>query len=308
MVSVSDAGIPPSSEPDKARVVALGGGHGLSVALRAVRLYADDITAIVSVADDGGSSGRLRRDLDVVAPGDLRRCLVALAATDSPWPRAFEHRFRAGELEGHALGNLMLVGLTETLGDLSAAIAEMAKLLHTTGRVLPATQGPVSLTAEVGEERITGQVAIAEADAPIRDVRLEPFDAPAPPAAIEAIQRADQIVIAPGSLYTSIVAVLCVPALRDAIAGASAPVVQIANLLSEHETAGLDGTTHLKAVREHGGRVDMYLYDPAHGLAVDAAAVEALGVKPVPADIAETGGIGHDPQQLAQALSGLLLR
>jgi uncharacterized cofD-like protein len=284
-------------------------------------LYADDITAIVSVADDGGSSGRLRRDLDVVAPGDLRRCLVALAATDNPWPRAFEHRFRAGELEGHALGNLMLVGLIETLGDLSAAIDEMAKLLHTVGLVLPATQGPVSLTAEVGEpklgepklgepklgeRRITGQVAIAEAGAPMRDVRLEPLDAPAPPAAIEAIERADQIVIAPGSLYTSIVAVLCVPALRDAIARARAPVVQVANLRTEHETGGLDGTAHLAVVREHGGRVDMFLYDPAHGLAVDAAAVEALGAKPVAADIAENGGIGHDTEQLAQALSDLL--
>jgi uncharacterized cofD-like protein len=269
-------------------------------------LYADDITAIVSVADDGGSSGRLRRDLDVVAPGDLRRCLVALAATDSPWPRAFEHRFRAGELEGHALGNLMLVGLIETLGDLGAAIDEMAQLLHTVGRVVPATQGPVSLTAEVGEARITGQVAIAEAGAPIRDVRLDPPDAAAPPSAIDAIERADQIVIAPGSLYTSIVAVLCVPALRDAIRAASAPVVQVANLRTEHETGGLDGTAHLAVVRDHGGRVDTFLYDATHGLAVDPAAVEALGAKAVPAAIAETAGSGHDPQQLAQALADLL--
>jgi uncharacterized cofD-like protein len=288
------------------RVVALGGGHGLAVALTAMREYAGDITAIVSVADDGGSSGRLRRDLDVVAPGDLRRCLVALAATDSPWPRAFEHRFRAGELEGHALGNLMLAGLIETLGDLSGALDEMAQLLNTVGRVLPATEGPVSLTANIGDERITGQVAIAQAGGPIRDVRLDPPDPPAPPAAIEAIESADQIVIAPGSLYTSIVAVLCVPELRDAIARASAPVVQVANLRSEHETAGLDGTEHLAAVREHGGRVDMFLYDAGHGLAIDPAAIEALGVKPVAAEIADTAGLGHNPEQLAQALSALM--
>jgi uncharacterized cofD-like protein len=288
------------------RVTALGGGHGLAVALTAIREYAGDITAIVSVADDGGSSGRLRRDLDVVAPGDLRRCLVALAATDSPWPRAFEHRFRAGELEGHALGNLLLVGLIETLGDLSGALDEMAQLLHTVGRVLPATQGPVSLTANIGDERITGQVAIAEAGGPIRDVQLDPPNPAAPPAAIEAIERADQVVIAPGSLYTSIVAVLCVPELRDAIARASAPVVQVANLHHEYETSGLDGTEHLAAVREHGGRVDMFLYDAAHGLAVDPAAVQALGAKPVAAEIAGSGGRGHDSERLASALSNLL--
>src|SRR6266436_5282285 len=109
------------------KVVALGGGHGLSVALRAIRAYAGEITAIVSVADDGGSSGRLRRDLDVVAPGDLRRCLVALAGESGPWPAAFEHRFRSGEIADHALGNLLLVGLAESMGDLTAALDEAGR-------------------------------------------------------------------------------------------------------------------------------------------------------------------------------------
>lgn len=293
-------------------IVALGGGHGLSVALRAIREYAGEITAIVGVADDGGSSGRLRRDLDVPAPGDLRRCLVALASDSGPWPAAFEHRFSAGELADHALGNLVIVGLAETLGDLTAALDEAGRLLGAVGRVLPATRGPVSMTAQVGGDRVTGQVAIAHAGEKdrIRDVRLTPANPPASEAALEAIARADQIVIAPGSLYTSIVAVLCVPEIRAAIAEAPGRVVQIANLAMENETVGHDGTDHLIAVREHGGRVDQFLYDPEHGLAVDPEAVEALGTQPVAAAIvgpvAGDDETGHDPQQLAKALSALL--
>ncbi len=291
------------------KVVALGGGHGLSVALRAVREYGDDITAIVSVADDGGSSGRLRRDLDVPAPGDLRRCLVALARDgDGPWSRAFEHRFSGGELAGHALGNLVLVGLAESMGDLTLALDEAGSLLATVGRVLPATLGPVSMTARVGDERVTGQVAIAQAGERerIRDVRLEPADAAPSPDALHALASADQIVIAPGSLYTSIVAVMCVPALREAIAAAKGMVVQVANLDTENETRGHDGTDHLAAVREHGGRVDAFVFDPERGLAVDPDAVVALGARPVPAPISRTDGVRHDPPQLAKALSALL--
>ena len=135
------------------------------MALRAIREYANEITAVVSVADDGGSSGRLRRDLDVPAPGDLRRCLIALAGDDDdgPWAGAFEHRFRSGELADHALGNLVLVGLAETLGDLTAALDEAGWLLHTVGRVLPATTEPVVLKAELAgsDGLVEGQVAVA---------------------------------------------------------------------------------------------------------------------------------------------------
>jgi uncharacterized cofD-like protein len=281
----------------------------LAVALRAVREYAGEITAIVSVADDGGSSGRLRRDLDVPAPGDLRRCLVALAADDdATWARAFEHRFASGELAGHALGNLVLVGLTEALGDLPSALAEAAHMLNAVGTVLPATVGPVAIEASVGGVRIRGQVAVAEAGRHdrIRDVQLDPPDAAAARAALEAIAIADQIVIAPGSLYTSIVAVLSVPELRDAVRASPASVVQVANLATENETAGHDGTDHLRAVVAHGGRVDVFMYDRNAGLAVDDAAVRALGVQPVAAPIAVPGRSGHDPLQLAKALAALL--
>jgi uncharacterized cofD-like protein len=291
------------------KVVALGGGHGLAVALRAVREYAGEITAVVSVADDGGSSGRLRRDLDVPAPGDLRRCLVALARDeDDVWARTFEHRFTWGELAGHALGNLMLVGLAESLGDLTRALDEAGRMLGAVGRVLPATLGPVSMTARVGGERVTGQVAIAHAGEQdrIQDVQLEPPDAAPSPEALRAIAGSDQIVIAPGSLYTSIVAVMCVPELRDAIGNAHGTVVQVANLDAENETRGHDGTDHLTAVREHGGRVDAFLYDPERGLRVDPEAVAALGARPVAAPISQPEGLVHDPLQLAKALSALL--
>ncbi len=289
------------------RVVALGGGHGLSVALRALREYADDITAVVSVADDGGSSGRLRRDLDVPAPGDLRRCLVALASGEDAWSRAFEHRFASGELAGHAVGNLVLVGLAETLGSMTDALAEAARLLHTVGSVFPATSDAVSMNARVGDARVTGQVAIARAGrhSRIEDVRLDPPDAPAAPGALGAIKWADQVVLAPGSLYTSIVAVISVPQIRDALDASDATVVQVANLATENETTGHDGTEHLAAVRAHGGRVDVFLYDPQHGLAVDQDAVRALGARPVAAPIATADGSGHDPLQLAKALANL---
>jgi uncharacterized cofD-like protein len=290
------------------RVVALGGGHGLSVALRALREYAGEITAIVSVADDGGSSGRLRRDLDVPAPGDLRRCLVALARDGDPWATAFEHRFRSGELAGHALGNLMLVGLAETFGDLTRALDEAGRLLGAAGRVLPATLEPVSMTAHVGDEVVQGQVAIAEAGRRHRivDVRLEPRDPPASADALTEIARADQIVLAPGSLYTSIVAVLCVPAIRSAVGAARGRVVQVANLATENETTQHDGTDHLRVVRGHDARVDAFLYDPDHGLPVDPQSVADLGVQPVPAGISRPDDSGHDPVQLAKALSALL--
>jgi uncharacterized cofD-like protein len=290
------------------RVVALGGGHGLAIALTAIREYASDITAIVSVADDGGSSGRLRRDLDVAAPGDLRRCLVALANTEGSWTTAFEHRFRSGELADHALGNIVIVGLAETTGDLTAALEEAGRLLNTQGTVLPATVGQVWLRARVGGKEVKGQVAIAQAGAHdrIQNLGLDPADARPPAGALEAIARADQIVLAPGSLYTSILAVVSVDELRDAMANATAPVVQVANLATENETHGHDGTDHLAAVRAQGSRVDIFLYDPAHGLAVDPEAVAKLGTKAVAVPISRADGSGHDPRQLAKALVALL--
>jgi uncharacterized cofD-like protein len=292
-------------------VVALGGGHGLAVVLRAVRTFASDITAIVSVADDGGSSGRLRRELDVPAPGDLRKCLVALAEPGNRWAEAFEHRFDGGDLDGHAFGNLVLVGLAEAFGDFTAAIDEAAGLLGAAGRVRPATTEPVVLKAHVDgggvDDAVEGQVAVANAPGRIRRVEIVPSDAQAHPDAVAAIAAADVVVLAPGSLFTSLLPVLVVPELRDAIAATAAMVVQVCNLRRQvPETQELDGTDHLRAVLDHGGRVDYFVHEGGGSLACDADAITALGVRPIAAEVGDRPGTAHDPARLAKVLQDLL--
>ena len=292
---------------DGPRVVALGGGHGLAIVLQAVRTYAGSTTAIVSVADDGGSSGRLRREFDVPAPGDLRKCLVALAEPGNVWANAFEYRFDGGDLDGHALGNLVLVGLAEALGDFSAAVDEAARLVGAVGRVLPATAERVVLKAEVdGEPSVEGQVAVANTRG-VRHVELVPQDARAHPDALTAIAEADQVVIAPGSLFTSVLPVLAVKELRDAVRTTPGRVVQVSNLRSEvPETDGLDAADHLRAVLEHGGRADSFLYQEDGLLPCDPDVVEDLGAAAVAAQVAAPNRLVHDPEKLAMALQDLL--
>lgn len=288
-------------------VVALGGGHGLAVVLRAAREYAGSLTGIVSVADDGGSSGRLRRALGVPAPGDLRKCLVALAGDDSVWRDAFEHRFEVGELGGHALGNLMIVGLADTLGDFTAALDELGRIVHAVGRVLPATVDAVVLKADVDGGAVEGQVAVQNSPDRIRRVGIVPADAEPPAAAVAAIAAADQVVLAPGSLYTSLLPVLCVRRLREAVGATPGRVVQVANLRPQvPETAGLDATDHLQVVLEHGGRVDTFLYQGRGTLAADDARIREWGTDPVAAGVVAANGLVHDPHKLATALQALL--
>jgi uncharacterized cofD-like protein len=289
------------------RVVALGGGHGLSVVLRAVRRYAGEVTAVVSVADDGGSSGRLRRELDVAPPGDLRKCLVALAAPGNPWADAFEHRFTAGELDGHALGNLVLVGLVDTLGDFTAALDEAGRVLGAVGRVRPATTERVVLKADVEGKSVEGQVAVSSVAGRIRHVELIPGDTPAHPDAITAIAEADQVVLAPGSLYTSLLPVLAVPELREAVRETAARVVQVCNLRTQPpETEGLDAIDHLRAVLEHECRVDTFVSARDGSLSVEPSEATALGVEHVAADLAARNGAVHDPVRLADVLCDLM--
>jgi uncharacterized cofD-like protein len=294
--------------PDGPRVVALGGGHGLAMTLRAVRRYAGSVTAVVSVADDGGSSGRLRRDLGVPAPGDLRKCLEALAAGPTPLAAAFDHRFAAGDLAGHPLGNLLIVGIAETFGDLRLALDECGRLLGTVGRVLPATVEPVALRARVaGGGAVDGQVAVQTVEGVIRRIEVVPPDAEACPEALEAIRHADQIVLAPGSLFTSVAAVVAVPGIRDALQAAPGRVVHVANLVEQvPETAGFDGTDHLRALLDHGARIDTFLHATDGGLRVDEDAIRALGVEPVGTPLARSDHAGHDAGRMADALRDLL--
>lgn len=298
------------------RVTAIGGGHGTAVTLRAARLYAGEVTAIVSVADDGGSSGRLREQFDVVALGDLRKCLVALAAEGSVLARAFEHRFagvglgrpgrlgktaETGDLAGHALGNLVLAGLMEATGDLVSGIDAAAALLGSAGRVLPATTEKVTLKAEADRGEVNGQVAVSAAGR-IRRVSLVPGGASPPPEATAALRRASQVVIGPGSLYTSVLAAVLVPGIAEALAETEAQKVYVCNLFPQvPETEGYDVAAHVAALREHGVEVDVVLWDSGGGLVagpVDGPLVDRR--------LAGSNGLVHDPARLAEALSDLL--
>jgi uncharacterized cofD-like protein len=288
------------------KVVALGGGHGLSASLRAIRLYADEVTAIVSVADDGGSSGRLRSTFGIPPPGDLRKCLVALADGDSLWIDAFEHRFTAGELEGHALGNLVIAGLAATSGDFEVALAEAGRLLGAVGRVIPATREPVVLKAVVraadgdGADDIEGQVAVANAGG-IAGVSMVPADVQATPAALDALRDADQVVIGPGSLFTSVLAVVAVPGIREALATTRARKVYVCNLrVQSPETEGYDVAAHVDALRAHGLDVDIVLCHPG------ALPLGGVSVRVVERPVAHEGSAAHDPDLLAVALSDLV--
>jgi uncharacterized cofD-like protein len=282
------------------KVVAIGGGHGLAATLRAVRRYTDQVTAVVSTADDGGSSGRLRQLLPVVPPGDLRVCLVALADPDSPLATAFSYRYTEGELAGHALGNLVLAGLMEAVGDPIGALDEACRLLGVRGRVLPCTTAPVVLQAVAACGAVSGQAAVS-ATAEICQVSLLPADPPVPPPVTEAIEEADQIVLGPGSLFTSVLAAVTVPGIRDALRRSTAGTVYVCNLHPESlETAGFDVGRHLDALAAHGISVDVVLCDPA-GLPVGNP-----GIRVVEADLATVGGTAHDPAKLASALSDLL--
>lgn len=245
-------------------VVALGGGHGLAATLRAVQRYAGRVTAVVSVADDGGSSGRLRQSYGIPAPGDLRRCLVALADPGSPWAEAFEYRFSEGDLAGHSLGNLIIAGLAATTGGFASALDMASDLLGVRARVLPATAVPVVLKAEAGEAELVGQVRLKESQAPISTVSVVPADAPAPGEVVDAITSADQVVIGPGSLYTSVLATCVVPDIRAALAGRKSGRVYVCNLRPQYpETAGFSADDHLLALLRHGVGVDVMVADPA---------------------------------------------
>ncbi|WP_129337167.1 gluconeogenesis factor YvcK family protein [Cellulomonas endophytica] len=303
--------------PREPAVVALGGGHGLSATLSALRLLTDRITAVVTVADDGGSSGRLREELDVLPPGDLRMALAALC-DDSEWGRTWrdvlQHRFTSsGDLDRHAVGNLLIVALWELLGDTVEGLDWVARLLGARGRVLPMASVPLTIEADVldpagaGSRVVRGQSAVATAPGAIGAVRLEPADPPACPEAVEALAAADRVVLGPGSWYTSVIPHLLVPGLREALAATPAPVVLVLNLSPEGETAGMGPAEHLDALVRHAPtlRVDAVLADPASVDDLDAvrARTDALGAHLVLRQVGRGDGTPrHDPLRLAAAL------
>ena len=276
------------------RVCALGGGHGLATSLRAVRTYAEEITAVVSIADDGGSSGRIRSAAGGPAPGDLRRCFEALG-DGSMLTAELGWRFSGGDLDGHAIGNLLIAGMGGAGDDLLDSLDEVGRLVGAVGRVLPATSQPVDLVADTGDWEVEGQVAVHRASGIVR-LRLVPPDVSSPPEVGEAIAVADQVVLGPGSLYTSVLAATLAPDVVEALAGRGGPTVLVANLQPDVESPeALDD--QLLVLEDHGIRPDMVLLDEAF----DGEMPETCPVKRAP--VSAPGGRLHDPALLGAALS-----
>jgi len=243
------------------KIVVIGGGTGLSNLLRGMKQYSSNITAIVTVADDGGSSGRLRREMGVLPPGDIRNCLSALADEEKLLTELFQYRFEAGSgLAGHSFGNLFLTVMNEITGDLEQAIAASSKVLAVRGQVLPSTSMDVQLWAELSDgRRIVGESKITEARGRIVHIGCLPPNPPALPKAIKAIEEADYIVMGPGSLYTSIIPNLLVPDLVKAIAAQRVPRIYVCNIMTEPgETDGFSVSDHIRAIDSACG---CYLFD-----------------------------------------------
>lgn len=310
--------------PSLPAVVAFGGGHGLAASLSALRRITDQLTAIVTVADDGGSSGRLRRELDCLPPGDLRMALAALCGDDESgrtWADVLQYRFPGdGDLAGHAIGNLLIAGLWERLGDPVAGLDMVARLLDAEGRVLPMAAVPLDIEAEVigldplspdEVSCIRGQAQVATTTAEVRAVRLLPGNPPACPESLLAVQEADWIVLGPGSWFTSVIPHLLVPELAAAISATSARRLLTLNLEPAGETAGFSAARHVELLAEHAPdlRLDAVLADQRFASEDPhlASWAKSLGADLVVADLAaRDGSARHDQLRLASAYAEIM--
>jgi len=306
-------------------VVALGGGHGLSASLSALRQLTPRLTAIVTVADNGGSSGRLREEFEVLPPGDLRMALAALCGDDEvgrAWAEVLQSRFPGGgPLGGHSIGNLLIAGLWQQLSDPVAGLDMVAAMLHVEGRVLPMAAVPLVIEADVigvdpslPDERgvVVGQEEVALATGEIADVRLTPANPPAVPEALVAIREADYIVLGPGSWYSSVIPHLLVPELAEAIRTSSARRVLTLNLVpTEDETPAYTASRHIEVLAEHapGLRLDTVVADPSF-VSEDrhlATFVSSLGAELLVAPVRmRDGSARHDPLLLASVYAGIM--
>lgn len=322
--------IPGPASGSGPRVVALGGGHGLAVSLRALRRVTDRLTAVVGVADDGGSSGRLRRELGVLPPGDLRMALAALCGDDAwgrTWSRVVQHRFGGeGDIHGHAVGNLLIAALWEETGDVVSGLDWVAALLGAHGRVLPCSTMPLEIVASVrGHDpahpdevtTVRGQVTVATTPGQVQRMTLDPPEPAACPPALDAVRDADAVVMGPGSWYTSVLPHLMVPDLADALVATSARRVLVLNLTPQPgETEGFAPETHLEVLVDlvPTMRFDVVLADPRHvpdvpALRTAAAAVGAeVVLDRVAAERPVADDFRHDPDLLAAAFGSVLGR
>lgn len=305
------------------RIVALGGGTGLSTLLRGLKGYSSNITAVVTVADDGGSSGQLREQLGIAPPGDIRNCIAALADAEPLMTQLMQYRFPAGSgLDNHAFGNLFIAAMTAVTGDFEEAIRESNRVLAVRGQVLPVTSVPLNLSARLASGRmLQGQSGISAAKEPIEQVSVEPADVRANGEALERILEAELIVIGPGSLYSSVLPNLLIEDVRDALSAAQGLIVYVCNVATQPgETGGMAASEHLRAIFDHvgDGLIDCVVVNrnvtaraPAGWLAepveVDVRRLEELPVVVVEEDVVDQANAHrHDPAKLAAALVRLL--
>lgn len=304
-------------------ITVVGGGHGLSVLLRGIKQATTNVTAVVTVADDGGSSGRLREELGMIPPGDLRNCLVALADTEPLMEKLFQHRFEGdSQLSGHSFGNLFIAAMAQVTGDVETALKESSKVLAVKGRVLPASKEFVRLDAIMEDGSVVcGESKIPEAHKKIHRVKLFPEHVEAVQSSLDALRDAEAIVLGPGSLYTSIMPNLLVEGIGDALCRSKAVKIYICNVMTQPgETDGYTASMHVKAILDHAGRnaVDYVIVNStpvpedlkkkyaeagAYPVIVDEDVLKALGVGVIKADlITNHDAIHHDPKKLAESV------
>lgn len=305
-------------------VAALGGGTGLASLLTGLKDVVDDITAIVAVSDDGGSSGRLRADLGCIPPGDIRNCLVALAEAEPLMKDLFQYRFHApGKgLDGHAFGNLILAALADITGSFETAVRETGRVLAIRGRVLPLSLARIDLRALMGDGSVVlGESAITAYPHRVERVSLDPPDPEPLPEALTALEQASTVVIGPGSLYTSVIPTLLPRQVRAALEHSSGVKVYVCNVMTQPgETAGYSASDHVRALRDHGAgdcfdfvlvnveppppdAVERYRRRGAEPVVADLDAISSMGYIPVAAPLLNMNHyVRHEPQKLAQAL------
>ncbi len=309
------------------RVVAIGGGTGLSTMLRGLKHYTSNITAIVTMADDGGSSGELRKH-GMLPPGDLRNCIAALAEAEPLMQQLFQHRFKGlGELEGHSVGNLIVAAMFEMTGDFDQAVRETSKVLAIRGQVLPSTLDDVRLGAELGDgTRIEGQVNVNKAEN-IASVFLIPEKVCALPGVVKAIEEAEIIVIGPGSLFTSIIPNLLVPEIARAIKASKAPKIYVCNVMTQpNETKDFSAADHVRALIHHIGQgvithvllnsgkvpadvLARYETLGAHYILPEDTEIEMLGVRPIHGAFVDVSNVvRHNPEKLSSAIFRIAAR
>jgi uncharacterized cofD-like protein len=309
------------------KIVAIGGGTGLSTMLRGLKEYSSNITAVVTMADDGGSSGMLREH-GILPPGDLRNCIAALAEAEPTMQELFQHRFEGlGELKGHSVGNLIVAAMCEMTGDYESAVRETSKVLAIRGRVLPSTLDDIRMGAHLADgSEVLGQSNVNKAQN-IQQAFLVPENPRALPDVVKAIHEADLIIVGPGSLFTSIIPNLLVPEIAEAVKKAKAPKVYVCNVMTQpHETAQFKASDHVAAIIRHIGKgvlthalvnngkvkadiLDRYRKVGAEYVEPDEAAIEMLGVRPIHGNfIDDTNLVRHNPQKLATSIFRLMTR